>query len=130
MSCKKYKVILPKYYPNSYSFMVRLHRFWVHFPRGPTESSSGLSLLSEEGAWGSPPPRITELPALAVQMPRQRRGGKQRWQGQTRRSQLLPSTAPFFLVLLFPSERGLEHSFSASALVLGRGPRVPQHQSL
>ena len=104
--------------------MVRSHRFWFHSPRGPTESSSGLSLLSEEGAWGSPPPWITESPALTVQTPRQRRGGKQRWQGQTRRSQLLPSTAPFFLVLFFPSKRGLEHSFSPSApsRTLGRAP--------
>ena len=113
MSCKKYKVILPKYYPNSYSFMVWSHQFWFRSPRGPAESSSGLSLLSEEGAWGSLLPRITEL--VAAQTPRQRRGGKQRWQGQTRRSQLLLSTAPFFLVLLFPSKRGLEHSFRPSA---------------
>lgn len=108
-------MILPKYYPNAYFFMVGSDRFWFHSPRGPKENFSGLSLFSEEGAWGSPHTRITELPTLTVQMPRQRRSRKQRWQGQMRRSQVLPSTAPFFLVLLFPSERGLENFFSPSA---------------
>ena len=115
MSCKKYKVILPKYCPNTYSFMVGSDQSWFHSPSGLEENSSGLSLFSEEGAWGSLHTRITELPALTVRTPRQRRGRKQRWQGQTSRSQVLPSTAPFFLVLLFPSERGLENFFSPSA---------------